>query len=88
MCEKETTVLQIVAAWLKAHGYDGLTDGDDCGCSLEDFVPCGVCLCHCFPAYQRFNEAGIKVLSRQPRVVEESSVVLPPTEMQKAEGGC
>ena len=27
------------AAWLKAHGYDGLA-GDACGCDVDDLYPC------------------------------------------------
>ncbi len=39
-------VREIVADWLKAHGYDGLywsetfCDGEGCGCTLDDLMPC------------------------------------------------
>jgi hypothetical protein len=33
------TTREILAAWLKAHDYDGLC-GMDCGCVLEDLMPC------------------------------------------------
>jgi hypothetical protein len=38
------TIREIVADWLKSHGYDGLycgEVGDECGCHLDDFAPCG-----------------------------------------------
>lgn len=33
------TVKEIVAAWLKENGYDGLYS-DDCGCNITHFMPC------------------------------------------------
>lgn len=30
----------IVKDWLTTHGYDGLA-GDECGCQLDDLMPCG-----------------------------------------------
>lgn len=39
------TIRDIVTDWLRTHGYDGLCrdlgDGEECGCSLDDFAPCG-----------------------------------------------
>ncbi len=38
---KEMIVKEMVADWLRAHGCDGLYHRDcDCGCHLDDFVPC------------------------------------------------
>lgn len=34
------TVKEIVSDWLKAHGYTGLA-GYECGCTLDDLMPCG-----------------------------------------------
>lgn len=51
------TVQEIVAEYLKNNGYDGLCN-EDCGCGLEDFMPCvnsqlSVCETHgCEPAYR------------------------------------
>ena len=45
------TVKDIVKDWLKTHGYDGLLDDDGCGCTLDDFCPCGT-LCDGTPAYK------------------------------------
>jgi hypothetical protein len=47
----DKTVLDIVSEYLKANGFDGLTDDDECGCTLGDLAPCGECICNCFPAY-------------------------------------
>lgn len=30
------TVADMVAEWLREHGYDGLTNGEDCACLAED----------------------------------------------------
>jgi len=48
------TVKEIVAEYLKAHGYDGLY-ADDCGCLLEDdLMPCGLeRIDGCRPGYKR-----------------------------------
>jgi len=34
-------VFEIVADWLKEHGCDGLA-GDECGCTLDEIMPCEV----------------------------------------------
>ncbi len=34
------TVEEIVKQWLEANGYGGLYD-EECGCSLDDLMPCG-----------------------------------------------
>lgn len=34
-------VREIVTAWLKTNGYDGLCNVDfECGCRIEDLMPC------------------------------------------------
>jgi len=33
----------IVEEWLRANGYDGLCIPGECGCSVDDFMPCGCC---------------------------------------------
>ena len=35
-------VREIVCAWLKERSYEGLA-GDECGCGIENLMPCGGC---------------------------------------------
>ena len=56
------TVQEIVKDYLEKCGYDGLCR-DDCGCGLDDFMPCssfaleGVPTC-CTPAYKHLVKNG------------------------------
>lgn len=49
-----TIVKEILTAYLRANGYDGLcydANGDECGCGVNDLCPC----CNplpCVPAYR------------------------------------
>jgi len=45
------TVKQILTGWLKKHGYDGLC-GDECGCGLDDLIPCDGNPADCVPGYK------------------------------------
>ena len=45
------TVEQIVSDWLREHGYDGLCNLD-CGCTLDDLVPCRCINEECQAAYK------------------------------------
>jgi hypothetical protein len=54
MIPEAKNVREIVAQWLREHGYDGLywCSGDEgCGCRLQDFIPCGEILEDCCPGY-------------------------------------
>ena len=46
------TVKEIVVAYLKTHGYDGLA-ADECGCALDDLMPCGQPGDDCVTAHKR-----------------------------------
>ena len=53
--------IDIIKAYLKEHGYDGLCSGDDhCGCDIEDLCPPGADMCdlsHCVPAKKKIATA-------------------------------
>lgn len=72
---KEKNVSDIVLAWLKANGYDGLTDDDGCGCTLEDFAPCGCCICNCFPGYNHRDksESDFSISREKPKKPKNKS---------------
>lgn len=47
------TVIEITREYLKANGYDGLVRSDyECGCNIEDLMPCGECEGGCEAGYQ------------------------------------
>jgi len=46
-------VKEIVKAYLREHGYDGLyTDSYGCGCEDDDLIPCGDYTGDCQPGYK------------------------------------
>jgi len=46
-------VKEIVTDYLKANGYDGLYNADvECGCDLNDLMPCGGYTGCCKPGYK------------------------------------
>ena len=47
------TVREIVAQWLRDHGYDGLYHDGDCGCLLDDLMPCCDSCDNCEPGYKQ-----------------------------------
>ena len=53
MEEGETmTVKDIVILYLKEHGYDGLYNYGECGCKLDDLIPCDESCSICEPGYK------------------------------------
>ena len=42
---------EIVAEWLKEHGYDGLYCETSCGCKIDDLMPCDEPGTDCQPGY-------------------------------------
>jgi len=44
-------ISEIVIGWLRENGYDGLTDGEECGCTTEEFNLCCGPIDNCYPAY-------------------------------------
>ena len=45
-------VRNIIKDWLKEHGYDGLFN-DECGCDLNDLMPCDRDCGECQPGYKQ-----------------------------------
>ena len=44
-------VRDMVFEWLNKHGYDGLCN-EDCGCGIDDLMPCASWFADCEPAYK------------------------------------
>jgi hypothetical protein len=54
------TAKTILAQWLRDHGYDGLCYADcECGCGVDDLMPCGETCEQCTPAFKAMQENGI-----------------------------
>jgi len=50
---EELTVCDILKQWLKDHGHDGLIGPEgECGCGLDDLIPCEDAFDGCCPAYR------------------------------------
>lgn len=43
------TVREILQEYLKANGYDGLCDGWDCDCKIDNLLECGSAIPECKP---------------------------------------
>lgn len=54
---KTKTVKQILIEYLKENGYGGLYF-EDCGCPLDDLIPCDSCFDQCKPGKLAFDEDG------------------------------
>ena len=52
MSKKPIPVKEIVTQYLKANGYDGLFNPNECGCMIGDLFPCGCCDGSCLPGYK------------------------------------
>jgi len=51
-------VREIVKEWLEQHGYDGLcSDNWECGCTLDDLMPCCEACTECLAGYKRPGDA-------------------------------
>ena len=55
---KNPTVGEILVDWLKKHGYDGLFHSPECGCILENFMPCCEVDSHCEAGYKKPDLTG------------------------------
>ncbi len=65
MTDKTTTAIpvkQIVTNYLRMHGYDGLTDCEECGCFLGNLAPCECFDPECVPGYAAKDENGDDII--------------------------
>jgi hypothetical protein len=52
-------VKEIIEKYLRDNGYDGLCYADEeCGCLLEDLIPCGEPCDQCVPGYNGADPSG------------------------------
>ena len=56
MTKKNPNVYEIVEWWLRANGYNGLYT-DDCGCHVDDLIPCNgdYCVDYCMECLAGYN---------------------------------
>ncbi len=47
----ELTVRDILKQWLEANGYGGLYDDNECGCAVDNLIPCDGPCYPCHPGY-------------------------------------
>jgi hypothetical protein len=60
------TVKEIVLQYLKDNGYDGLYYEDQCGCSLDHFMPCGGEREECRPGHlMKDKESGFDYIGEK-----------------------
>lgn len=53
------TVIEITLEYLHQNNYDGLYHPDDeCGCHIQDLVPCGENGMYCCPGYRTMQDDG------------------------------
>jgi hypothetical protein len=45
-------VREIVKEWLEKNGYSGLYDESECGCAIDDLMPCDGPYSECMPGYK------------------------------------
>ena len=48
----ELTVRDILRQWLEANGYGGLYDDNECGCAVDNLIPCDGPCYPCHPGYK------------------------------------
>jgi len=63
----DVNVRDIIAEYLREHGYDGLwTDIDGCGCWAKDLMPCCSWTGACQPGIEATDEDGEPIIGPPP----------------------
>lgn len=60
------TCKEKITEWLKEIGAEGLC-GEDCGCGLDDLMPCDGNCVYCEPAMKGLNEDGEEIFLRKEK---------------------
>lgn len=68
MSDIPKTVREIVTETLTADGFDGLWDGDECGCFIHDLFPCDLCKAagDCIPGHAITLPDGTRGIGEKP----------------------
>lgn len=73
------TVNDMIKRFLKDNGYDGLFYDGECGCELNDLVPCGADPSQCEPGYKVMNnmndEYDFNIVPKKP--TKETHTIMP-----------
>jgi len=57
--EHEITIVEIISRYLSANKFDGLANENlECGCSLDDFIPCEGPSDSCAAGHKKMNVDG------------------------------
>lgn len=81
-----TTITDLVREALTQKGYDGLLSSDgNCGCDLDDLMPCFETLHDCSAAYKQLITTGTawEMVLDKPGETTEKSVVSPQDILEK-----
>lgn len=61
----EQTVKTILTEWLKENGCDGFcNDTDECGCFIDDLIPCGNDPSFCEPGVKQERDGAEIIVPR------------------------
>lgn len=72
-------VREIIQAYLKANGFDGLVSNGDCSCDIDDLFPCigGDWIAECEPGHEVPCDCGEHdfhiSISKKPKSQEEAT---------------
>jgi hypothetical protein len=70
---KNPTVVEMVSAYLREHGYDGLWGDAGCACELGDLAPCDEPWSECQAGYKATCPCGdydFRIVADKPEVID------------------